>query len=296
MWGCKLQGYLARPETQTTKVSANILAPDATTRGAGRGVPGAAGPRFSWSVDAIRGSLSAVPGFAVEVLPEVDSTNSELMRRARAGLMPPLLLVADRQTAGRGRIGRSWDSSVADSLTFSIGLPLVPQDWSGLSLAVGVSLAESLDPRIRLKWPNDLWLQDRKLAGILIETAATHLSPQTRYAVIGVGINLGERPAAGLSTAPAWLREVLPGCQPGEVLLRVAGPLVRAVREFERRGFAAFKARFDALDLLRGRPVVLSDGTCGTGHGTTELGALQVQTAGGMRTVVSSEVSVRPAA
>jgi BirA family transcriptional regulator, biotin operon repressor / biotin---[acetyl-CoA-carboxylase] ligase len=294
--GSKLQGHLAGSETQTTKVSANILAPEATARGADGMAPGGGRSRLDWPAEAIRQSLSSLPGFTFEVLPEVDSTNSELMRRTRAGLVEPVLLVAERQSVGRGRLGRAWDSSVGDSLTFSVGLPLMPPDWSGLSLAVGVGLAESLDARIRLKWPNDLWLQDRKLAGILIETAATQLNPQTRYAVIGVGINLAERPPAGLSTAPAWLREVLPGCQPGEVLLRVAGPLVRAVQEFERRGFAAFKSRFDALDLLRDRKVVLSDGTCGTGRGTTGLGGLQVQTADGMKTVVSSEVSVRPAA
>ncbi|MGZ7242464.1 biotin--[acetyl-CoA-carboxylase] ligase, partial [Streptococcus pyogenes] len=76
--------------------------------------------------------------------PEVDSTNSELMRRARAGHVDPVLLVAEQQSAGRGRMGRSWASRAGDSLTFSLGLPLQPADWSGLSLAVGVAVAESL--------------------------------------------------------------------------------------------------------------------------------------------------------
>jgi len=74
-----------------------------------------------------------LPGFAVEVLAQIDSTNSELMRRARAGRLEPVLLVAEQQTAGRGRLGRQWFSEQA--LTFSIGMPLSPQDWSGLSLA-----------------------------------------------------------------------------------------------------------------------------------------------------------------
>jgi BirA family biotin operon repressor/biotin-[acetyl-CoA-carboxylase] ligase len=85
-----------------------------------------------------------LPGFTVEVLPEIDSTNTELMRRARTGQTEPVLLVAERQTAGRGRLGRPWASDVGASLTFSLGLPLAPTDWSGLSLAVGVALAESL--------------------------------------------------------------------------------------------------------------------------------------------------------
>lgn len=253
--------------------------------------------------EAIWAEVSAfLPGFTVEVLPEVDSTNSELMRRARAGRTEPVLLVAERQTAGRGRLGRAWHSgaapgdAAASALTFSLGLSLAPADWSGLSLAVGVSLAESLHPDIRLKWPNDLWLADRKLAGILIETASFGEREARRYAVIGVGINIGERPAEGLATPPAWLRELLPDVQAGEALGRIAAPLVQAVQAFEALGFGAFQARFNARDALRDRPVVLSDGTQGTAHGTTETGALLVHTAAGMVPISSSEVSVRPAA
>ena len=241
------------------------------------------------------GAIS-LPGFTVEILPEVDSTNSELMRRARAGRLEPVLLVAERQSAGRGRLGRGWQSDAGVSLTFSLGLPLAPADWSGLSLAVGVSLAESLHPAIQLKWPNDLWLHDRKLAGILIETASFGESTGAqRYAVVGVGINIGPRPAEGLSTAPAWLREVLPTAQAGDALLKVVVPLVQTLKAFETFGFAPFQARFNARDALRDRAVVLSDGTAGTAHGASESGALLVHTSRGMNTVTSSEVSVRPA-
>jgi BirA family transcriptional regulator, biotin operon repressor / biotin---[acetyl-CoA-carboxylase] ligase len=250
-----------------------------------------------WPGEAIWEAVSPVlPGFTVEVVPEIASTNTELMRRARAGQMEPVLLVAEQQTAGRGRLGRGWSSRAGDSLTFSLGLPLAPQDWSGLSLAVGVSLAEGLDPRVQLKWPNDLWLHDRKLAGILIETASFGESREAgRYAVVGVGINIAPREAAGLSTPPAWLHEVLPQATAGEVLQRVAAPLVAAVQAFETFGFAPFQARFNARDALRDRAVALSDGAAGTAHGTSESGALLVHTPAGMITVTSSEVSVRPA-
>ncbi len=124
-----------------------------------------------------------LPGLHAQVLPEVDSSNSELMRRARNGDLRPQLLVALAQSAGRGRMGRSWLSQPADALTFSLGLPLHLNDWSGLSLAVGLSVAQSLHPSIELKWPNDLWWHQRKLAGILIETA--NVGAQ-RYAVIGM--------------------------------------------------------------------------------------------------------------
>ena len=154
-----------------------------------------------------------LPGFSVEVLTEIDSTNTELMRRARAGTLSPTLLVALSQTAGRGRRGKAWVSAPGDSLTFSLGLPLAPADWSGLSLAVGVSLADSLHPEVRLKWPNDLWWRGRKLGGILVETANQGTG---RCAVVGVGLNLTtpvlpEMPATDMpAVPPAGLRECLP--------------------------------------------------------------------------------------
>ena len=114
--------------------------------------------------------------------------------------MQPCLLVAEEQTRGRGRLGRGWIASAGASLTFSLALPLAPEEWSGLSLAVGLALAEALDPmvqpgappRIGLKWPNDLWLVDgpgrgRKLGGILIETVSVG---HRRMCVLGVGLNV----------------------------------------------------------------------------------------------------------
>jgi BirA family transcriptional regulator, biotin operon repressor / biotin---[acetyl-CoA-carboxylase] ligase len=253
-----------------------------------------------WPAEAIWQAVApALPGFTVEVLPEIDSTNTELMRRARAGQLDPILLVAERQTAGRGRLGRGWHSEVGASLTFSLGISVAPRDWSGLSLAVGASLAESLHPQVGLKWPNDLWVGDRKLGGILIETAsfgASAAPDSPRYAVIGVGLNITPREAQGLSTPPAWLREFVPDIDPPAALVRVAEPLVRTVQAFEALGFAPFQARFNARDVLRDRAVVLSDGTAGTAHGATDTGALLVHTASGMKTITSSEVSVRPAA
>ena len=138
------------------------------------------------------------PDWLIEKRDEIASTNSELMGRARAGDTRPTLLVAKHQTAGRGRLGRQWQDRPGDALMFSLGLPLNPVNWSGLSLAVGLSIANSLDPEHRfklgLKWPNDLWLgpmsQPRKLGGILIETAVlAGVAHASRYVVVGVGIN-----------------------------------------------------------------------------------------------------------
>jgi BirA family biotin operon repressor/biotin-[acetyl-CoA-carboxylase] ligase len=248
-----------------------------------------------WQAEAIWESVAPVlSGFTVEVLPEIDSTNTELMRRARAGQTEPVLLVAEQQTAGRGRMGRPWASEVGASLTFSLGLPLAPTDWSGLSLAVGVALAECLHPDVRIKWPNDLWLHDRKLAGILVETAGTGTAAAARFVVVGVGINITARPAQGLSTPPAWMQELLPHLDAPQALAQAALPLVRALQGFEANGFSAFRDRFQARDALAGRAVVLSDGMQGQARGVGSDGALLVHTASGMKQVTSSEVSVRP--
>jgi BirA family biotin operon repressor/biotin-[acetyl-CoA-carboxylase] ligase len=263
-----------------------------------------------WFEDRIAAAVAPLlPGFAVEAVAEIDSTNTELMRRARAGAAEPVLLVAERQTAGRGRLGRPWQSAQQDgqqdsaSLTFSLGLPLAPRDWSGLSLAVGVSVAESLDPsgeaKVALKWPNDLWVDDRKLAGILIETATPQASradtaPPPRYLVIGVGINIGPREADGMRTPPAWLRQWRPDATAPQVLAELAAPLVRTVKAFEAQGFGAFAERFASRDALRGREVQLSDGSFGMCEGVAWGGELQVRTAGGLQMVSSDEVSVRP--
>ena len=273
-----------------------------------------------WPAEALWEAVAPeLPGFTVEVLPEIDSTNSELMRRFKgvSGRPPqpePLLLVAEQQSAGRGRLGRSWQSRRVDSLMFSLGLPLTPVDWSGLSLAVGISIAESLDPpeagqarhaapRIGLKWPNDLWLStpegERKLGGILVETAS---GDGQRYLVIGVGINirpvaLADVPLTGAApVAPGSLQTLDASLDAPGALLRIVPALVQAVQAFAQFGFAPFQARFAARDVLAHRAVQLTDGTQGTAYGVADNGALRVHTAGGMVEITSAEVSVRPVA
>lgn len=257
-----------------------------------------------WPCEAIwEDVVPLLPGFTVEVLPEIDSTNAELMRRARNGQLEPVLLVAERQTAGRGRMGRQWLSgtqatgqtlgATRGSLTFSLGLNLAPTDWSGLSLAVGLSVAQSLHPDIRLKWPNDLWWHDRKLAGILIETANWGEVSASRYVVMGIGLNIQTPEAAGMSTAPVGLSELLPGVDVGQALMCIAAPLVQTVQAFAGHGFEPFRAAFNARDALAQVPVTLSDGLQGIAQGVDATGALQLHTPQGVQRVTSSEVSVR---
>lgn len=263
-----------------------------------------------WPAEAIWEQIATIlPNFTVEVLPEIDSTNTELMRRAKAGQSEPILLIAEKQTAGRGRLGRDWHdlgdgtSDILPSLTFSLGLPLSPVDWSGLSLAVGVSIAQSLHPSIGLKWPNDLWLSDaqgdRKLAGILIETCAVG---DQRYVVIGVGINITQpaHPATAqqpaLRTPAACLQQLLPNITAQVALLQLMLPLVQDILLFAERGFAPYQTRFNALDVLKARKISV-DGNGhieGLGMGVNHKGELMVQTTQGQLAVNSSEVSVKP--
>ena len=295
-----------------------------------------------WDAQALRRQLEPLlPGLSVEVLARCASTNAELLQRARIGPhgieggpgneadsarrvgrrhadTQPCLLVAEEQTAGRGRLGRSWQSARGASLTFSLALPLAPRDWSGLSLAVGVALAQALQPqacaaplRLGLKWPNDLWLVDtsaahaqvgslangRKLGGVLIETLA---AGNRRLAVVGIGLNIASLPgplAPDLRNRIGCLQEIDAMASAPATLARVALPLVQALQTFEREGFAAFAARFAALDLLRGEAVTTTDPRAleGIACGVDGQGGLRVETANGVQVISSGEVSVRPA-
>ena len=251
-----------------------------------------------------------LPGLAVEVLPQVDSTNAELMRRTRQGIADPVLLTTPEQTAGKGRQGKVWLSAPGASLTFSLGLPLAPQagtGWSGLSLAVGVSVARALHPAVQLKWPNDLWVHDHKLGGILVETASIDTAGKpanTRYAVVGVGLNI-QTPTMPPHTSDADTPQPMPptgvqaldGCShltAGQVLARLAPALVADLLRFEREGFAAFAAAYAERDALKGRAVRLSDGQAGQADGVAPDGSLWLLSDTQRIAISHQEVSVRP--
>jgi BirA family biotin operon repressor/biotin-[acetyl-CoA-carboxylase] ligase len=222
----------------------------------------------------------------------------------RAGDTQPCLLVAEQQTRGRGRWGRSWQSSVGASLTCSLALPFTPPDWSGLSLAMGVALAEALDASgpsggasIGLKWPNDLMRVEgtqplRKLGGILIESVPVG---QRRMAVIGLGLNIASQPVVDLHTGFACMQEFEPTIDAPRALALIARPWVDAVLQFQREGFAPFKARFERRDCLKGRLVTttLDDLPSGVAEGIDASGALLVRVGPSLRTVGVGDVSVR---
>jgi len=288
-------GRLSRHHAGAEKVNARAPVPQAAPT--------------HWGAEALWLQLEPLlPGLTIEVLPTAPSTNTLLLDRARgAGDVQPCLLVAEDQTAGRGRLGRSWHSRGGASLTFTLALPLAPADWSGLSLAVGLALAQALDPpladaapRIGLKWPNDLWLIDgptasgrgRKLGGILIETLAVGAQ---RGAVVGVGLNVLPQPDEGYSQGCACLQELDAQASAPQVLARVAEPLLRALLGFQAAGFAPLAAAYARRDVLRGCPVstTLAGLPEGRAEGVDAQGALLLRH-GALHRVVSGEVSVRP--
>jgi BirA family biotin operon repressor/biotin-[acetyl-CoA-carboxylase] ligase len=243
------------------------------------------------------------PGISMEYLPEVDSTNTELMRRARSGQTHPVLLVAQHQTAGRGRLGRQWVTQPNSALTFSLGLPLNPPRWDGLSLAVGMVMADAIDPQgqmeLGLKWPNDLWHWPKpaaptKLGGILIETLQVPGQTESRYAIVGVGINVLNPKGVGSDIAARGLEHWGPSPHPGELLSQVAPPLLSMLVAFNRHGPTVWLKDFARRDVLLDQPVQTSQGVQGLARGIDESGALLLDTDQGRLRVSSSEVSVRP--
>lgn len=283
------------------------------------GSPQAPAPLMQdWGMPALRQQLQALePHLEVEVLASVGSTNSTLLERAAtasrqadsSGACPPFptrLLVAESQTLGRGRQGRRWHASPGASLTFSVALTLAPQDWSGLSLAVGVALAHALDPApqpsMALKWPNDLWLRDasaptggRKLGGVLIETASW-AGGRERVCVIGVGLNVQTQVVQEASSGVAHLQEIWPQASAPAALARVAPALLQGVRRFEREGFAGVQAAFAQRDLLKGQAVSTTQAglSIGNAEGVDRTGALLVRAPDGtLHRLVGGEVSVR---
>jgi len=238
--------------------------------------------------------------FDVDVLDSCASTNAELLGRAEAGAPSGTVLVANEQTAGRGRRGRSWIASPGDSLAFSLLWRFAPGTApAGLSLAVGLAVARAL-ARVgagdtALKWPNDILRNRRKLGGILVEL----LPGAPHAAVIGIGINL-HLPAAmppDLRAASAALD--LPATDESALYAALLTELLATLEEFAAAGFAALRDDWVARHAFQDVPVLLSadfaaprEGIC---RGVDTDGALLFETAAGIERVLSGEVSLRPA-
>ena len=254
---------------------------------------------------AVRAALgAAAPRFALEVFDRVDSTNTELLRRAAAGAPSGTVIAAEWQTAGRGRRGRVWHALPGAALTFSL-LWRFEQGagfLAGLSLAAGVAMMRALEQHgvagAGLKWPNDVLWRGRKLAGILIEMQGDMLGPSA--AVIGIGLNCRLPPALlERIDQPAVDLTAAAGAAPerSRLLATLLLELDRAFTVFAREGFAPFREDWQRYDVYRDRPVkvALPDGSVvnGAAAGVADNGALLLATNAGQLRFHSGDVSLR---
>jgi len=186
------------------------------------------------------------------------STQDYLLPLARQQPQHPIVCVTDHQTQGRGRGTKTWHSAPHETLCFSVCMKLSKplHALGGITLAFGVAICEALQhlgaQNVGLKWPNDIYVADKKLAGILTETYAP--SENITYVIVGVGLNI-------TASDPSWadLRSSMDGISldQKELLMILVNALISASNTYERTGFGEFHAKYDTFDCLKGTRVLL---------------------------------------
>lgn len=253
----------------------------------------------------------------LERVDESPSTNEDLMARWRSGLLwEPVARLALRQTAGRGRMGRHWLSSPQKALTFSIAYPFKKgiQDLSGLSLACGlavikgissatqISLDELRQKGLGLKWPNDILISHKKLAGMLIEGGQLK-SDEATWLVIGIGINLSDSASLEheIGRAIASLSELAPEntLNSDMLWLEILKELAIVMTNFETAGFEKYQSEWNAWDLYQNKICQIHQQDQlqleGLEKGVDESGCLLIETSQGVQKIISGDVSLRVA-
>jgi len=246
--------------------------------------------------------------FDVDSLAECKSTNTLLLERADLGAPAGTVIVADRQTAGRGSRGRGWIASPAASLTFSLlwRFPGGMERLSGLSLAVGLGVVRALEAlgatneaAATLKWPNDILHRQAKLGGILVELQSVS---DGALAVIGIGLNLSipDDPLGGEKFAlPATALDKILAPMPERhhLLAQLLIELLQVLDRFSAGGFACLRDEWMARHAWQDCPVnllrdgrVVSGGIC---RGADRDGALLVETPAGIERCLSGDVTLR---
>jgi BirA family biotin operon repressor/biotin-[acetyl-CoA-carboxylase] ligase len=218
-----------------------------------------------------------------------DSTNERARRLAATGFPSGTIVTADAQRAGRGRKGRSWEAKAGKAVLYSALLrPLAPNHRL-LPLAVPIAVAEAAelvaDVKCEVKWPNDVWIDGRKVAGVLIEAR-----PEDGWAVIGVGINVATAQSEFPSALQATATSLGPDVTVEETIEALNGRLAHWVAAEESEVLEAFRER----DALRGRGITWDDGE-GTVEGVDEQGNLVVATDSGEVSLGAGEVHLKVA-
>ena len=239
----------------------------------------------------------------VAVLPVIDSTNQYLLDRIGT-LQSGDACIAEYQQAGRGRRGRKWFSPFGANLYLSMfwRLEQGPAAAIGLSLVIGIVMAEVLRDlgasQVRVKWPNDLYLQDRKLAGILVEL--TGKTGDAAQIVIGAGINLAMRKVESDVINQGWinLQEAGIAIDRNTLAARLINDLRAALELFEQEGLTPYLSRWEKLDNFINRPVKLIIGDkeiVGISRGIDTQGALLLEQDGVTKAWMGGEISLRSA-
>jgi BirA family transcriptional regulator, biotin operon repressor / biotin---[acetyl-CoA-carboxylase] ligase len=247
--------------------------------------------------------------WALECVDEIDSTQSELMRRAKLKTDIDLrahALIARAQTAGKGRSGKTWHSpGTSDNLYLSMLLPIAKpiSELSGLSLTFGLAARRAIESvpqlvqsdvhRVALKWPNDLQIDGKKIGGILVEIAS-HTAAQT-WVVAGIGVNIALPIGASIDQAYSNLQAHQIMVSARDLALAICTQWWNAAAEFSKRGFAAFVNEFQQADALLGSDVFLNDAPeeIWTASGVDASGALCLKRDGELKQLHAGEVSVR---
>jgi BirA family transcriptional regulator, biotin operon repressor / biotin---[acetyl-CoA-carboxylase] ligase len=244
----------------------------------------------------------------LEVEWSIDSTNTRLASRDAPVPGCAEVLLAEVQSAGRGRRGRTWLAPPGGAVCLSLAwtFPEMPRDVGALSLAIGVCVLRALKgasvEHVRLKWPNDVLIDDRKLGGILIELRAESAGPASVVVGIGLNVALGEsllEKIAGTGLRATDLRSASSSVSRNAIAAALIEHCVRGLVEFEHEGLRPFVEEWRRADALRGRDVTVhaaEDGARGLARGIDLSGALLIETPHGLRKFIGGEVSVRPEA
>lgn len=259
------------------------------------------------TTDGVRAGLPSYwrEGLRLAAVPRTGSTNSDLLERPAKH--DPQVLLAEMQTAGRGRRGRAWASPFGANLYLSLAwtFDAWPPRLTTLPLAVGVCCARALREcdlnSIALKWPNDLRVGAAKLGGILVEQRGEVDGPCRVIIGVGLNVSMSAKQASAVSQAWTALEPALEavGRQPPRrdvLAARFLVALADGCEAFAADGFTPFAAEWAALDMTRERPVTVlaADGNwTGIAHGVNADGALRVQTPTGLRLVHAGDVSLR---
>ncbi|WP_340612088.1 bifunctional biotin--[acetyl-CoA-carboxylase] ligase/biotin operon repressor BirA [Xenorhabdus bharatensis] len=242
-----------------------------------------------------------LPESRIEVIPVIDSTNQYLLEKLTE-LSSGDTCVAEYQYAGRGRRGRQWVSAFGRNLYLSMfwRLEQGPAAAIGLSLVVGIVIAEVLNrqgaDKVKVKWPNDLYLDDKKLAGILVELMGR--TGDAAQIVIGIGMNISMSSEQQKIINQQWtnLQQAGVTVERNKLVTEIVTELKRALVQFENEGLQPFVSRWFKLDNFMNRPVKLIIGeqeVYGIARGIDQQGALLLDIDGIVTPYIGGEISLR---